>query len=1102
MSAGPGFNLSTKKEDVSTRLKAHNLKRAKDETKKLEHEGKKMEERLLELKLAMNREKEERERQGGGFWKSGQQGSLTTYAEEVLARKKSKSAPTKGKIKILKDKPLDLPERSAQPGTMAYIAQRGSHTPRDKPKGPKCGQCEDRSASVSCVQCAEDYCAGCFAAFHLKGNLKKHRSIPLAATPRQCFASPRPNPPSTNGSYDFQQGDGAVLPYAASPRKDRNSPDGASGSYDNPLLHGSYDEAEQAASFQQALEAWRTGKAAGNASGNVGSRGGSRPGTDRTDRSQRRSVVRYSPAPTPTFNVETSTGTLDKQQEIDIKFNTSSMTYAERLLLKKHRRTDVEALFTPRDEDKQMSSRGTSRETPRQSARERTLRVEGQRGPQRETSNLSIKIEEFNDADFDEGERVDFDALYHAIHPEGSHSNVDPDAVSIVEVQDNDVDVEQTTAYKIQEVGEMEAWSTEYEMKSTLKSSSNTKSQFEAKPPSTGRSTRRKSGRKSSGSSIEKTAPIGFVDEIANQKSGKANQNDPIILSSKLKDIENDIRQVSARGKINEKESLTEKVKIKPTSASSSNSSRRKPDLNLKETSENYEKVKLSSSKSTKSDMHTSETLDEKQKLISRQNSAKSRPQTGSRVTQSRTGSRQSSRPTSRITSRPGSSRAASRMETPGLLTKAPSEALSQVARMSQSGEPYRGLESFYMVGVELAQQQEERERTLTPSQHKSREEKIKVSYQLYNMAPRSWRPEMSLQEAVPVDRLENEEAEDDRSHSVMAYIAYSEKLVSDITDRLISRFGELPLDEDSLSDQSSGGAYRSLGEEYRTFTPRSHSHGSSVQNSPSMSGRGTPVHMLRSQAREPQSARKDSLPTQKSLRDPEISQLDLPLSQRDPPVSQRGQASQRDKQSSKRDEPVSNRDLNRTSQNGPKLSQRGQSSTQSTQNDIDPKMRQSQNQALLSSRTPRVSGSRARTPGLHKSQGEVVTPRRSQTFHGEPERPVSRAIVMDGADLSVFDAVGEETTQNREDEETLDQLEWELASQSGRLTEDGKISRMEMPDDSEFSDDSISSLESFRSRSRLGQDQGYDINAKLRQDELEEDDDGTDDENDVKNLF
>ena len=58
-------------------------------------------------------------------------------------------------------------------------------------------------------------------------------------------------------------------------------------------------------------------------------------------------------------------------------------------------------------------------------------------------------------------------------------------------------------------------------------------------------------------------------------------------------------------------------------------------------------------------------------------------------------------------------------------------------------------------------------------------------------------------------------------SLTVSLLILCSEQLVSDITERMISRFGELPLDEDSLSDQSSGGAYRSLGEEYKTFTPR-----------------------------------------------------------------------------------------------------------------------------------------------------------------------------------------------------------------------------------------------------------------------------------------
>lgn len=51
----------------------------------------------------------------------------------------------------------------------------------------------------------------------------------------------------------------------------------------------------------------------------------------------------------------------------------------------------------------------------------------------------------------------------------------------------------------------------------------------------------------------------------------------------------------------------------------------------------------------------------------------------------------------------------------------------------------------------------------------------------------------------------------------------------------------------------------------------------------------------------------------------------------------------------------------------------------------------------------------------------------------------------------------------------------------------DGKISRMEMSDDSaeDTLNESIATLnntlESLRSLSRLGQDQGYDINSKLR---------------------
>lgn len=998
MSVGQGFNLSTRKDDISTRLKTQNLKRAKEETRKLEWEGRKMEERLMELKMAMNREKEERERQGGGFWKSGQHGTLNNYAEEVLTKKKSKSAPSKGKVKILRDKPLDLPERSNQPGTMAYIAQKGSHTPRDKPKGPKCGQCEERSASVSCVQCAEDYCAGCFAAFHLKGNLKKHRSVPLTATPRQCFASPRPSQNSV--SFDYQaEGDGAVelhVPESAR-KKDRNSPEGASGTYENSLLQGTYNEAEQAASFQEALQAWRSGKPTDHLSNS----GGSRPSTDR---SSKRGGVPYSPVQTPTVNVDSSTGTSDVKQEVEIKFNETSMTYAERLLLKKHRRTDVDTLFTPRDGN--ASAGPTPRYTPRQTPRSyRDM-------PQREVSSISLKIEEFNDGDFDPEERVDFGSLLEVVRMvdgEPVHHK-DPDTVSIVEVQDSNADqgLEQAVAYKVKEDGEAEAWSTDPQNQASRNQ------RFEVKPPSSGKASRKKSGRKSARSSLDAQTKESQAVETVRLKSSRTardeketvSSKDSQILGARLKDIENevkkDIQSLSRPGSTakTKQQASVEKEKSSLSKEKSQKQQKSKDKYDLTKEQSNLTKNRPDSSQSGPS-------------------SVRPRPQTGNRAqsrqgTQSRTASRQGSRPASRTTSRLGSSRAASRIDNPGLLTKSPSEALKDVARMTPTQDVYKGIDSFFMVGVQPSQQEE---RTLTPTKHKNTEEKIKVSNKLYSMAPRSWKPDFSLTDTVDVEEVGKDEAEDDRASSVMAYHAYSEQLVSDITERLISRFGELPLDEDSLSDQSSGGPHRSLGEEYRTFTPRSHSHGSSVQNSPSMSGRGTPTQVMRSQVR-------DGAPTP-----------------RKPPVQQPAQ-------------------------------------------------------------TPRQSArSRAQTPGVSKSRAEVKTPRRSKTFHGELERPQSRAIVMEGTDLSIYDHVGEKDNRDVDDEEALGQLEWELASQSGRITADGKISRMEMPED--LSDDSLnSSIESYRSISRLGQDQGYDINCRLRKDELEDDEAVTDDENDVRKLM
>ncbi|KAH8852457.1 Zinc finger B-box domain-containing protein [Schistosoma japonicum] len=65
---------------------------------------------------------------------------------------------------------------------------------------PKCGQCEDKKAVVSCQECSEYYCAKCFATFHLKGALKRHHSLPISTCSMQTDSSCHKECEDTNRS--------------------------------------------------------------------------------------------------------------------------------------------------------------------------------------------------------------------------------------------------------------------------------------------------------------------------------------------------------------------------------------------------------------------------------------------------------------------------------------------------------------------------------------------------------------------------------------------------------------------------------------------------------------------------------------------------------------------------------------------------------------------------------------------------------------------------------------------------------------------------------------------------------------------------------------
>ncbi|PAA70289.1 hypothetical protein BOX15_Mlig012047g1, partial [Macrostomum lignano] len=373
------------------------LHQTKQSTKQMEEETKKMEVRLQELKLAMENERQQRAVSGNpGFWSRGQAGALTNY-KSVSAGAKKPAPPSSGpppagstkaaassvrKVKLIKDEPINLPDRTAAaaaiPGTLAHLANRGAAVANEdsnvrKPTGgrtrgggggggvsaagggaPRCGQCEDRAAAVLCPECAEEYCARCFAAFHLKGALRKHRSLPLSAvnTPRQSLgqnlSTGAPAAAASSSSGGGGGGDGVFEDTSRQTRRNMvrqllHGDEGESSSSTSEamasngggaLLTGEVDERQNAEEFRRALAEWRSG------GGGEAQKPTAEPAAARKKPAgqQQRQQPRQQTSSHGTATEDDNGGRLSSR--LEIKF-TSSLSYAEQLLLQKHRRADV-----------------------------------------------------------------------------------------------------------------------------------------------------------------------------------------------------------------------------------------------------------------------------------------------------------------------------------------------------------------------------------------------------------------------------------------------------------------------------------------------------------------------------------------------------------------------------------------------------------------------------------------------------------------------------------------------------------------------------------------------------------------------------------------
>ncbi|XP_041125815.1 zinc finger B-box domain-containing protein 1 [Polyodon spathula] len=327
----------------SVKLKNRNVQEMRLETVQLQLESKDMESRLQQLRLSMSREKDEREKSGGFHWRSGQPGALATHPHGAPQNKENnlqKLSAGKVKIKILKDQSEELrkpPESYRSPVGMIRSG-------KPKLQGKICGQCESKKAGLVCMECGEDYCVSCFAKFHQKGALKLHRMIPLQMEIQTSISTldvvsefkkqidpeefsvrtkqndvvvekqlpvKNPLPPQKNTDAEVSFLDHGNDFEVQSIRKSNQNK--------GLLLSGSFDEEESAKSFQQVLMEWRTGK-----------------------EKNEQEWKPYEAVPVFTGVSAVQADLSDARKPVDIDFSEHSLSYMERLLLKKHRRTPVQ----------------------------------------------------------------------------------------------------------------------------------------------------------------------------------------------------------------------------------------------------------------------------------------------------------------------------------------------------------------------------------------------------------------------------------------------------------------------------------------------------------------------------------------------------------------------------------------------------------------------------------------------------------------------------------------------------------------------------------------------------------------------------------------
>ncbi|XP_073929956.1 zinc finger B-box domain-containing protein 1 isoform X3 [Castor canadensis] len=312
----------------SVKLKYKNAQELRMEKIQLELENQDMERKLQEFQLTRNKEKEEI-KSSGYHWKSGKVSKLCNQSHTMSQNRGNaiKLSAGKVKLKLLKQQ---IQEPWKEP--VNYKMANSSRSEKPKIKRKVCGQCENKDALLVCLECGEDYCSGCFAKIHQKGALKLHRTA-LLQEKSQILSSvldvahrfikevnpdePRGiNDSSKEGSKSQNKPKFPIQQESSSGVEITTKRDECINPKGRLLREGLFDEEASAQSFQEALSQWRAG----------------------THNDQEKQNPQ-STKPVLLGGCEVQTNLKIWREPINVEFTEDSLSYMEKLWLKKHRRT-------------------------------------------------------------------------------------------------------------------------------------------------------------------------------------------------------------------------------------------------------------------------------------------------------------------------------------------------------------------------------------------------------------------------------------------------------------------------------------------------------------------------------------------------------------------------------------------------------------------------------------------------------------------------------------------------------------------------------------------------------------------------------------------